>query len=73
MRVTNVTLDTASSARQPRIFTDNELHLFESFHDISLPANNFRSYLYERARLEIKCYFLTSSSYVYDVSVVSYT
>ena len=35
-----------------------ELHLLVSFHGISSPANNCRPYLYDRVRLEIKCYFL---------------
>ena len=62
-----------ATARQPRNFTDNELHLLASFHGISSPAYNCRSYLYERARLEIKCNFLTLISSSYDVSVASYT
>ena len=39
---------------------------------ISSPANNCRAYLYERARLEIKCYFLKLISSSYDVPVASY-
>ena len=66
-RVCDVILDTA---RQP---TDNELHLLGSFHGISSPANNCRSYLYDRARLEIKCNFLKLISSSYDVPVASYT
>ena len=69
-RVRHVILHTA---RQPRTFTDNELHLLASFHGISSPANNCRSYLYERARLEIKCNFFKLILSSYDVPVASYT
>ena len=53
------------TARQPRIFTDIELHLLASFHGISSPAYNCASYLHEKIRLELKCNFLKliSSSY----------
>ena len=61
------------TTRQPRIFTDNELHLLASFHGISSPAYNCRSYLYERARLEIKCKILKLISSYYDVPVASFT
>ena len=49
------------TARQQRIFTDNELHLLGSFHGVSSPANNCRSYLYERARFEANLVFLRRS------------
>ena len=57
-----------TTARQPRI---NELQLLVSFHGISSPGNNCRSYLYERARLEIRCNFLKLISSSFDVPVAS--
>ena len=65
--------DILHTARQLSIFTDDELHLLASFHGVSSPAYNCRSYLYERARLEIKCNFLKLMLSSYGVPVASYT
>ena len=65
-RVYDIILHTV---RQPRIFTDNELHLLESFHHQLTTVG----LICMKGGLEIKCYFLKLISSSYDIPVASYT